>query len=138
MQSVCSRSSLLAYREYSAYSLAAAVGLLVGGRLGDVFGRKRMLLVGMAGFVALSIACAAAATPAELIVARAAQGAAGALMLPQVFGLIRDLLASRAHLEELAGNDIAAGASYRDAARRALSSPERRYVSRQAARLRAD
>ncbi|MDX6394924.1 MAG: hypothetical protein QOJ73_5987 [Streptosporangiaceae bacterium] len=78
----------------AAYSLAAAVGLLVGGRLGDVFGRKRMLLVGMAGFIALSIACAAAATPAELIVARAAQGAAGALMLPQVFGLIRDLFAA--------------------------------------------
>ena len=48
------------------------------------------------------------------------------------------LLATRAHLEELAGNHTAAGASYRDAARRALSSPERRYLSSQAARLRAD
>ena len=48
------------------------------------------------------------------------------------------LLATRAYLEELAGNHTAAGASYRDAARRALSSPERRYLSSQAARLRAD
>ena len=78
----------------AAYSLAAAVGLLAGGRLGDVFGRKRMLLAGMAGFITLSVACAAAATPTELIVARAGQGAAGALMLPQVFGLIRDLFAA--------------------------------------------
>jgi EmrB/QacA subfamily drug resistance transporter len=77
----------------AAYALAAAVGLLVGGRLGDLFGRKRMLLIGMAGFIATSVACAAAATPAELILARAAQGATGAVMLPQVFGLIRDLFA---------------------------------------------
>jgi RNA polymerase sigma factor (sigma-70 family) len=47
------------------------------------------------------------------------------------------LLATRAHLEELAGNHTAAGASYWEAARRALSSPERRYLSSQAARLRA-
>jgi MFS family permease len=75
----------------AAYTLAMAVGLLTGGRLGDLFGRKRMLLIGMAGFVAASAACAAATTPAELIAARAVQGGAGALMLPQVFGLIRDL-----------------------------------------------
>jgi EmrB/QacA subfamily drug resistance transporter len=77
----------------AAYTLAMAVGLLTGGRLGDLFGRKRMLLIGMAAFVAASAACAAATTPAELIAARAIQGAAGALMLPQVFGLIRDLFA---------------------------------------------
>ena len=75
----------------AAYTLAMAVGLLTGGRLGDLFGRKRMLLIGMAGFVAASAACAAAVTPGQLIAARAVQGAAGAIMLPQVFGLIRDL-----------------------------------------------
>ena len=75
----------------AAYTLAMAVGLLTGGRLGDLFGRKRMLLIGMAGFVAASAACAAAVTPGQLIAARAVQGAAGAVMLPQVFGLIRDL-----------------------------------------------
>src|SRR5919112_861044 len=39
------------------YTLALAVGLLVGGRLGDMFGRRRMLLLGVVGFVAASPAC---------------------------------------------------------------------------------
>src|ERR1700730_16829718 len=75
----------------AAYTLAMAVGLLTGGRLGDLYGRKRMLLIGISGFVVASIACAAATSAAELIAARSAQGALGALMLPQVFGLMRDL-----------------------------------------------
>jgi EmrB/QacA subfamily drug resistance transporter len=75
----------------AAYTLAMAVGLLTGGRLGDLYGRRRVLLAGMAGFVVASAACAAAVNPGELIAARAAQGALGAIMLPQVFGLIRDL-----------------------------------------------
>ena len=75
----------------AAYALAMAVGLLTGGRLGDLFGRRRVLLAGMAGFVLTSAACAAAQNAGELIAARAAQGAAAAIMLPQVFGLIRDL-----------------------------------------------
>src|SRR6478735_4562934 len=44
----------------AAYALAMAVGLLTGGRLGDIFGRRRVLLTGMAGFVLASAACAAA------------------------------------------------------------------------------
>ncbi|MFL5828394.1 MAG: MFS transporter [Solirubrobacteraceae bacterium] len=75
----------------AAYTLAMAVGLLTGGRLGDLYGRKRMLLIGIAAFIVTSAACAVASTPAEMIAARAAQGAAGSMMLPQVFGLIRDL-----------------------------------------------
>ncbi len=78
----------------AAYALAMAVGLLTGGRLGDIFGRRRMLLTGMAGFVVASAACAAAGTAGELIAARTAQGLLGAIMLPQVFGLIRDLFAA--------------------------------------------
>jgi len=75
----------------AAYALAMAVGLLTGGRLGDIFGRRRVLLAGMAGFVLASAACAAAQSAGELIGARAAQGLLGAIMLPQVFGLIRDM-----------------------------------------------
>ena len=75
----------------AAYSLAMAAGLLTGGRLGDLFGRKRMLMIGMGAFLVTSAACAAAVTPGELIASRAAQGFTGALMLPQVLGLIRDL-----------------------------------------------
>jgi EmrB/QacA subfamily drug resistance transporter len=78
----------------AAYALAMAVGLLTGGRLGDIFGRRRMLLTGIAGFVVASAACAAAGTAGELIAARAAQGLLGAIMLPQVFGLIRDMFAA--------------------------------------------
>lgn len=75
------------------YTLAMAVGLLTGGRLGDLFGRKRMLLTGIGAFVVASAACAVAVSPGELIAARTVQGAAGAVMLPQVFGLIRELFA---------------------------------------------
>ena len=77
----------------AAYTLAMAVMLLTGGRLGDIFGRKRVLLAGAAGFTLASIACAAAPSAEALIACRAAQGAVGAVMVPQVFGLIRDLFA---------------------------------------------
>ena len=75
----------------AAYTLAMAVGLLTGGRLGDMFGRKRMLLIGVSGFTVASLLCAAAPSAELLIGSRALQGALGAVMLPQVFGLIRDL-----------------------------------------------
>src|SRR5512133_3858208 len=75
----------------AAYTLAMAVMLLTGGRLGDMFGRKRMLLIGAAGFNAASVAAAAAPSIEALIAARALQGGLGAIMVPQVFGLIRDL-----------------------------------------------
>jgi EmrB/QacA subfamily drug resistance transporter len=78
----------------AAYALGMAVGLLTGGRLGDIFGRRRVLLAGMGGFVVTSAACAAAQSAGELIAARAIQGLAAAVMLPQVFGLIRDLFAA--------------------------------------------
>lgn len=73
------------------YTMALAVLLLIGGRLGDLFGRKRMLLVGVGGFVLASLACGLAATPEMLIVFRVLQGALSAVMIPQGFGLIRDL-----------------------------------------------
>ena len=75
----------------AAYTLAMAVGLLVGGRLGDMLGRKRMLLIGAGGFTLASVLCAAAPSAETLIGFRALQGVLGAIMLPQVFGLIRDI-----------------------------------------------
>jgi EmrB/QacA subfamily drug resistance transporter len=77
----------------AAYTLAMAVMLLSGGRLGDMFGRKRMLLAGAAGFTLASVACAVAPSVGALIAFRALQGGLGAIMVPQVFGLIRDLFA---------------------------------------------
>src|SRR5689334_13027379 len=73
------------------YTLTLAVGLVTGGRLGDMFGRRRMLLIGVSGFIAASIGCGLAVSPEMLVAARVLQGAFGALMIPQSFGLIRDL-----------------------------------------------
>ncbi|MBO0867615.1 MAG: MFS transporter [Micromonosporaceae bacterium] len=79
----------------SAYTLAMAVGLLTGGRLGDMYGRKRLMLGGVAGFVAASAACSLAWSPASLVGARVVQGLCGAILIPQGFGLIRDLFGPR-------------------------------------------
>ncbi len=73
------------------YTLAMAGGVLIGGRLGDRYGRRRLFLIGMAGFTLASILAAAAPTAALLLAARIAQGLLGALMLPQSMGLIRDI-----------------------------------------------
>jgi EmrB/QacA subfamily drug resistance transporter len=73
------------------YTLAMSVTLLLGSRLGDILGRRRVLLAGLGGFVAASSLCAAAPTPETLIAARALQGAVAAIMVPQGFGLIREL-----------------------------------------------
>ncbi len=75
----------------AAYTLAIAVGLMAGGRLGDMFGRKRMLMIGLTGFVLASAACALAPSAGSLIAARVLQGLSAALITPQAFGLIRDL-----------------------------------------------
>ncbi|MFC9692547.1 DHA2 family efflux MFS transporter permease subunit [Kribbella sp. NPDC056951] len=73
------------------YTMALAVLLLVGGRLGDLVGRKRALLIGVAGFTVTSFLCGLAVSPEMLIASRVAQGAFAAVMLPQGFGLVRDL-----------------------------------------------
>jgi EmrB/QacA subfamily drug resistance transporter len=75
----------------AAYTLALAVGLMAGARLGDMFGRKRMLMFGLVGFVAASAFCSFAWSGDVLVASRAVQGLAAALMVPQSFGLIRDV-----------------------------------------------
>src|SRR3954452_8495823 len=75
----------------AAYTLALAVGLMGGARLGDMFGRKRILMIGLVGFVTASAFCSFAWAGEVLIGARAVQGLAAALMVPQCFGLIRDV-----------------------------------------------
>src|SRR6516162_5018586 len=66
----------------AAYTLAMAVTLMVGSRLGDVFGRRRVLLAGIAGFVGASALCSLAPNPDALIAGRALQGAVAAIMVP--------------------------------------------------------
>jgi EmrB/QacA subfamily drug resistance transporter len=72
------------------YPLAIAVVLITGGRLGDIVGRRPMFLAGVAGFTAASVLCGAAPSTGALIAARLLQGGAGALMLPQGLGLLRE------------------------------------------------
>ncbi|MGR6916504.1 MFS transporter [[Actinomadura] parvosata] len=75
----------------ASYTLAMAVGLITGGRLGDLFGKKRMFVIGAAGFTVSSLLCGIAVSPEMLIAGRAVQGLFGAVMLPQGLGLIREM-----------------------------------------------
>jgi EmrB/QacA subfamily drug resistance transporter len=71
------------------YTLTAAIGLIVSGRLGDRFGRRRMFMIGFTAFTIASGLCGAAQSPAILIVARLLQGCAASVLTPQVYALIR-------------------------------------------------
>lgn len=71
------------------YELAFGVLLITGGRLGDLFGRRRLFIVGMAGFTVASVLCGLAPNADFLIGARVLQGLAAALLFPQVYASIR-------------------------------------------------
>jgi EmrB/QacA subfamily drug resistance transporter len=71
-----------------AYALFLAALILVGGSLGDHYGRRRIFLLGVAIFTLASVACALALTPGQLIAARAAQGVGGALLVPGSLSII--------------------------------------------------
>ena len=72
----------------ASYALAMGVLLVVGGRLGDRFGKRRMFLIGIAGFTLASLGCGLAAGPAMLIAGRLLQGGFGALLIPQGIGIL--------------------------------------------------
>ncbi len=72
----------------NAYTLAFGGLLLLGGRLGDVFGRRRMFEAGLAIFTVASLVAGLAQTPAMLVVARAAQGVGAAMAAPGVLALL--------------------------------------------------
>ncbi|MEJ6668062.1 MFS transporter [Alcaligenes aquatilis] len=71
------------------YELAFGVLLITGGRLGDLFGRRRLFIIGMASFTLASALCGLAPTAFLLIIARVLQGLAAALLFPQVYASIR-------------------------------------------------
>jgi EmrB/QacA subfamily drug resistance transporter len=73
------------------YTLALGVGLITGGRLGDLYGHRRMFLLGALGFTLASLACGLAGSPEALIVARVLQGLFGALMIPQGLSMIKKM-----------------------------------------------
>ncbi|MEU7897752.1 DHA2 family efflux MFS transporter permease subunit [Nonomuraea sp. NPDC049152] len=75
----------------SGYTLAMAVGLITGGRLGDLYGRKRMFVIGALGFTTASLLCGVSMNPEMLIGSRVLQGLFGAVMIPQGLGLIKEM-----------------------------------------------
>ena len=73
------------------YSLAFGLSLVPAGRLGDVFGRRRLFLIGLVGFVVASAACGFAQDSAMLAAMRIVQGLFAGVMNPQVIALIQEL-----------------------------------------------
>ncbi|TMB91799.1 MAG: MFS transporter [Chloroflexi bacterium] len=71
------------------YALAYALLLITGGRLGDIYGRKRLFMIGMGGFVVASALCGLAQNAIMLDVSRVLQGLMAALMFPQVLSVIQ-------------------------------------------------
>ncbi|MEU9031498.1 MFS transporter [Streptomyces sp. NPDC048383] len=77
------------------YALAFALGLITGGRLGDLYGCRRIFLAGVAAFTATSLLCGVAGSPDVLLAGRILQGAAAALMVPQVLSIIHVTFSER-------------------------------------------
>ena len=72
----------------NAYALGLAAFMLIGGSLGDYFGRRRVFTIGIVLFAAASLLCALSGTAAQLIAARALQGIGGALLVPSNLAII--------------------------------------------------
>jgi EmrB/QacA subfamily drug resistance transporter len=70
------------------YGVAFAAGMITGGRLGDLYGRRRMFALGLSLFTITSAACGLAPDAGGLVAARVLQGAAGALITPQVLAIL--------------------------------------------------
>src|SRR6266571_3724687 len=70
------------------YAFMYASGMVTGGRLGDLFGYRRMFMIGVVSFAAASLLCGLAQSSTELVAARLIQGLTGAAMVPQVLALI--------------------------------------------------
>ncbi len=75
----------------NAYVLVFAVLLITAGRLGDMYGPKRLFLAGLALFTAASVACGLSRTPEQLIAARAAQGIGAAMLMPQTLSILTQI-----------------------------------------------
>ncbi len=73
----------------AAYGIAFGVSLVTAGRLGDIFGRKRVFLIGISGFTITSALCGLSPTPETLIACRVAQAICAAVVTPQVLAIIR-------------------------------------------------
>ena len=93
----------------SGYALVYGVGLIVGGHLGDRFGRRRIYRLGLFLFAATSALCGVAQTAQQLVVARLLQGLSGAVMVPQVLALIRVSYEENARVQALSAFGVSIG-----------------------------
>lgn len=93
----------------AAYFLSLGALLLVGGRLGDIYGYRRIFIGGVIGFVAASALCGLSRTADELVAARLLQGAAAAIMAPQVMAIVQVLYDPLERVARLAWFGIVGG-----------------------------
>ena len=93
----------------SGYALVYGVGLIVGGHLGDRFGRRRIYRLGLFLFAVTSVLCGTAQTAQQLVVARLLQGLSGAVMVPQVLALIRVSYEENARVQALSAFGVSIG-----------------------------
>lgn len=91
------------------YGLATATGLVAGGRLGDMFGRRRMFMLGLFLFTLTSVGCGFAPTATTLVAARVAQGLAAALLQPQVLAMLSSSYTGAARAKSFAAYGVVLG-----------------------------
>src|SRR6516164_3361972 len=91
------------------YLIAYATLIVTGGRLGDIYGTKSVFVAGVAGFTLTSLWCGLAQSGLELVLARLAQGATAALMVPQVLATLHLLFSDAARSRAFAIYGIVLG-----------------------------
>jgi len=91
------------------YALAFASGMVTAGRLGDLFGRKKLYFLGMVLFTLASVACGWAPNSWFLLMARVVQGLAAAIMAPQVLALINTANEGQARVKAFAAYGVVMG-----------------------------
>jgi MFS family permease len=91
------------------FAMTYGVGLITGGRLGDIYGRRRIYALGMLLFALASLACGIAPTAAVLVAARVVQGASAALMAPQVLAIMRTAFTGAAQMKAFSAYGLTMG-----------------------------
>jgi MFS family permease len=91
------------------YGLSFAAFLITAGRLGDEVGRRRVYTIGLGLFTVASAACGLAPSPTTLVLARVAQGVAGAIVMPQVLSIIGVTYKNGDYVRALSAYGVALG-----------------------------
>jgi EmrB/QacA subfamily drug resistance transporter len=91
------------------YGLAFGVGMITGGRLGDMYGRRRLFVIGLALFTVTSAASGLAPDALFLVISRVLQGGAGAMMTPQVLAILGTVYAGERRAKAFAAYGMTMG-----------------------------